>query len=319
MTPSGCRVADRRALIAAAFAALAAPALAQTYPDRPVRVIVPFAPGGNVDKIARLLTPIWSERLRQPFVVENRAGAGGSLGAAVVAQARADGHTLLVGSDGALLLDPNRPGSVIDPRQVFAPIGLLSRSHSAVLVSADSPLRSVADLVALARARPRQVSAGHPGVGTAGQTAIRQLNRAADIELLEVPYRGGAEALSDVLGGNIDTLFTELSTVLSLALGGRGRVLAVASASRVAALPDAPRFADAGYPSILAGAFVGLVAPLATSPTVIERLSAALIASVSARGMAEEYARLAIEPPSAEQATPQGFAAFLGERLAAGP
>ena len=309
---------ERRALIATALGALAAPALAQTYPDRPVRVIVPFAPGGNVDKIARMLAPIWAEKLRQPFVVENRAGAGGSLGAAVVAQARPDGHTLLAGSDGALLLDPARPGSVVDPRQVFATIGLMSRSHSAVLVSADSPLRSIADLVAHARARPRQVSAGHPGVGTAGQSAIRQLNRAAGIELLEVPYRGGAEALSDVLGGNIDTLFTELSTVLSLAQGGRGRVLAIASATRVAALPDAPRFADAGFPGILAGAFVGLVAPLATPSTVVDRLAVTLAESVSATGMAEEYARLAIEPPSTEQATPQGFAAFLGERLAVG-
>ncbi len=314
MRRSGNRVASRRTLLAGATL-LAAPARAQSWPDHPVRLVVPFAPGGNVDKIARLLAPIWSERLRQPCVVENRAGAGGSLAAGLVAQARPDGYTLLVGSDGALLLDPKAADGLQDPLKLFAPVGLMSRSHSAVMV----PPRGPADLaafIARAKARPGQLSAGHPGVGTSGQVALHRLSRMAGIELVEVAYRGGGEALADLMAGNIDSLFTELSTLLPLAQPGGGRILAVASAQRVGVAAQVPSFGELGYPDLVEGAFVGLVAPLGTPAAVLETLAQTLAASVAAPGMAAEYARLAIDPPTAEQATPAGLRGFLTQRLA---
>ena len=305
---------ERRALLAGA-ALLAAPAHAQAWPDHPLRLVVPFAPGGNVDKIARLLAPHWSERLKQPCVVEHRAGAGGSLAAGLVAQARPDGHTLLVGSDGALLLDPKAADGLQDPMALFAPIGLMSRSHSALMVPSGGPA-TLAEFVARARARRGQLGAGHPGVGTSGQVALRQLSRQAGIELVEVAYRGGGEALADVVAGNIDALFTELSTLLPLAQSGRGRILAVAAEQRVAVAPDLPSFAEQGYPGLVEGAFVGLVAPLGTPGAVLETLARTLGESVAAPGMAAEYARMAIEPPTAEQATPAGLRGFLTQRLA---
>jgi tripartite-type tricarboxylate transporter receptor subunit TctC len=314
MRRSGYRVASRRALLAGA-ALLAAPARAQSWPDHPIRLVVPFAPGGNVDKIARLLAPIWSERLRQPCVVENRAGAGGSLAAGLVAQARPDGYTLLVGSDGALLLDPKAADGLQDPLKLFAPSGLMSRSHSAVMVPPRGPA-TLAEFIARAKARPGQLSAGHPGVGTSGQVALHQLSRLAGIELVEVAYRGGGEALADVMAGNIDSLFTELSTLLPLAQPGGGRILAIAAAQRVGVAAAVPSFTELGFPGLVEGAFVGLVAPLGTPQPVLEALARTLAASVTAPGMAEEYARLAIEPPTPEQATPAGLRAFLIQRLA---
>ncbi len=314
MRRSGYRVASRRALLAGA-ALLAAPAYAQSWPDHPIRLVVPFAPGGNVDKIARLLAPIWSERLRQPCVVENRAGAGGSLAAGLVAQARPDGHTLLVGSDGALLLDPKAADGLQDPLRIFAPIGLMSRSHSAVMVPPRGPA-DLAGFVAAAKARPGQLSAGHPGVGTSGQVLLRQFSRQAGIELVEVAYRGGGEALADVMAGNIDALFTELSTLLPLAQPGGGRILAVASAGRVSVAAATPSFTELGFPGLVEGAFVGLVAPLGTPPAVLGVLAETLAASVAAPGMAAEYNRLAIEAPTPVQATPAGLRDFLIQRLA---
>ncbi len=304
---------ERRALLG--LVAASGSARAQSWPDHPIRLVVPFAPGGNVDKIARLLAPVWSERLRQPCVVENRAGAGGSLAAGLVAQARPDGHTLLVGSDGALLLDPKAADGLQDPLKLFAPVGLMSRSYSAVMV----PPRGAADLaafVARAKARPGQLSGGHPGIGTSGQVALRQFSRRAGIELVEVAYRGGGEALADVIAGNIDALFTELSTLLPLAQPGGGRILAVAAAQRLAVAAQVPSFAELGYPGLEEGAFVGLVAPLGTPTPVLAALAETLAASVAAPGMAAEYARLAIEPPTAEQASTAGLRDFLIQRLA---
>ncbi len=307
-------MASRRALLAGA-SLLATPARAQTWPDHPIRLVVPFAPGGNVDKIARLLAPNWSERLHQPCVVENRAGAGGSLAAGLVAQARPDGFTLLVGSDGALLLDPKAADGLQDPLRLFAPVGLMSRSHSAVMVPPRGPA-TLAAFVAAAKARPGQLSAGHPGVGTSGQVALRAFSRLAGIELVEVAYRGGGEALADVMAGNIDSLFTELSTLLPLAQPGGGRILAVASAQRVGVAAAVPSFAELGFPGLVEGAFVGLVAPLGTPAPVLETLAQTLAGSVATPGMAEEFARLAIEPPTPEQATPAGLRDFLVQRLA---
>jgi tripartite-type tricarboxylate transporter receptor subunit TctC len=308
--------ASRRSLLGAA-AALAAPKVARAqaaWPDRPIRLIVPFAPGGNVDRIARVLAASWSTRLGQSIVAENRAGAGGTLGATLLEQARPDGYTLMAGSDGALLLDPRTPNAFADPLRRFLPIGLMSRSTSAVMVAPNSPWQTVMDLVAAARARPGQIGAGHPGIGTSGQTTIHRLSRLAHIELTEVAYRGGGEALADVVAGNIPALFTELSTVLPIAQAGRGRILAVAAARRVAVAPDVPTFIESGF-DFEEGAFVGLVGPIGLPANVVTTLAEVLAASVAAPGLAEELARMAIEPPTVAQATPDGFREFLLAKL----
>jgi tripartite-type tricarboxylate transporter receptor subunit TctC len=308
--------ASRRALLSAA-AALVAPGIARAqtaWPDRPIRFIVPFAPGGNVDRIARVLAASWSTRLGQPFVAENRGGAGGTLGATLLEQSRPDGYTLMAGSDGAVLLDPRAPDTYADPLRRFVPIGLMSRSTSAVMVPSNSPWQTVGDLVAAARARPGQIGAGHPGIGTSGQRAIQRLSRIAHIELTEVAYRGGGDALADVVAGNIPSLFTELSTVLPMAQSGHGRILAVAAARRSAVAPDVPTFTESGF-GFEEGAFVGLVGPMGLAPNVVAILAQMLAASVAAPGLAAELARMAIEPPTAMQATPDGFRDFLTAKL----
>ncbi|HEY4253233.1 MAG TPA: tripartite tricarboxylate transporter substrate binding protein [Roseomonas sp.] len=308
---------SRRALLAAApLLAMPAVARAETWPQRPIRLIVPFAPGGNVDRIGRLLAVSWSEHLGQPCVVENRAGAGGTLGATVVEQSRPDGYTLLVGSDGALLLDPRNPTGFTDPLRRFEPIGLMSRSTSAVMVALNSPWQTVADMVAACRARPGQISAGHPGIGTSGQSTIRRLSRVAHIEMNEVAYRGGGDALTDVVAGNVPALFTELSTVLPLHQAGRARILAVAAETRIPAVPEVPTFVEGGFPGVVEGAFVGLAAPLSVPQIVLTTMAETLRSSLSVPGLDQEFSRQAILMPTPEQATPAGFRAFLVAKLA---
>jgi tripartite-type tricarboxylate transporter receptor subunit TctC len=309
---------SRRPLLAAAAALLAArDASAQgAWPDRPIRVIVPFAAGGNADVIARILQPRLQERLGQPVVVENRPGAGGSVGAEAVARARPDGYTLLIGSNGPLSVNPVVQARLpYDAARDFAPIAMAMQVAHCLVVQAASPHRSLADVVAAARAQADAIGIGTAGVASATHLSLESFKAASGARLLHVPYRGGGAAVPDFIAGNLPMLFTEFSTALPLHRDGRGRIVAVASAERLPALPDVPTMIEQGVAGFTAGSYVGLLAPAGTPETAMRALAAAMAAVVAEPEFRARMAAMGGEAATGALATPAGFAAFIAADL----
>ena len=308
----------RRDWLCAAMGMLTLPAAgaraqsAAWKPGRPIRLVAPYAPGGTVDVLARLLAPQLSERLGQPVVVENRAGAGGSIGAAEVARTRPDGTTLLIGSNGPLLLNPLLQAHMAyDPAKDLQPVGLTIRVPIAVVASTASPLRTLDDLLEMARAKPGQVTAASAGTGSSNHLAIELFNAAAGVELTHVPYRGSGAAVADLVSGTVATIFDQVSTALPLYKEGRARILAVASDHRSPLLPEVPTLAEAGIRDAEAITFNGLVAPAGLPSEVLAGLAAAHVAALQDPALRERLTTLGIEVATPEEATPEGFAAFL--------
>jgi tripartite-type tricarboxylate transporter receptor subunit TctC len=311
-------VATRRALLLGALVLPGAAALAQApappsgFPDRPVRIVVPFAAGTSSDLQARLVGARMADRLGQPVLVENRAGGGGTLGADLVAKARPDGHTLLLGSNGPLVNNPVlQPRLPYDAAADFAPVALLSRSPLTLTVRADSPWRDVAGLLAAARARPGEVSIGSSGQGSATHFLIEQLMAAAGVRLAHVPYRGSSVSVPDVIAGNLPVAMAELSTVLPTWRGGQTRILATTGARRSALVPDAPTLVESGFPGLTGGSWAALVAPAGTPATAISVLAAAAGAALEDPAYTARQAELGAELAEAGERTPAGLAAFL--------
>lgn len=298
---------------------LAAPALAQGWqPDRPVRLLVPYAPGGNADLVARLLAPGLSARLGQPVVVENRAGAGGSVGAEMVARARADGLTLLVGSNGPLTVNPViQARMAYDPVADFIPIGMAMRVPMVLAVGDGQPWRDVAQVVAAARARPGAVGLGSSGIGSTTHLAIAALNARTGAEFLHVPYRSGGAMLPDLMGGTIHGAMTEISIPLALAREGRVRLLAVTAPARSAVAPDVPTMAEAGVPGLEMASFVGILTQGGTPPAVVAALEDAMAATMAVAELRGRFLEMGGEAASPEQNRRAGFAAFLRTESAA--
>ncbi|MBJ7253048.1 MAG: tripartite tricarboxylate transporter substrate binding protein, partial [Acetobacteraceae bacterium] len=226
-------IARRSALALPALALLTRPAWA-AFPDRPVRIIVPFAAGTSSDFQARMIGERMAPVLRQPVIVENRAGAGGVVGADAVAKAAPDGYTLLLGSNGPLTNAPVLQARLpYDPERDFAAVAMISRSPVTLSVRADSPFRNLADLLAAARAKPGDLSIGSSGQGSATHFLIEQVMAAAGIRLTHVPYRGSSQSVPDLIAGNIPLVMAEISTILPLWQSGRARILAMSSAGRM--------------------------------------------------------------------------------------
>ncbi|WP_376093334.1 Bug family tripartite tricarboxylate transporter substrate binding protein [Roseomonas sp. CCTCC AB2023176] len=311
----------RRAIIVSAAAApflLAGTRLgvAAGFPDRPVRLVVPFPPGGNVDFTGRLLAPVMSRVLGQPVVVDNRAGAGGIVGSEAVARARPDGLSILVASSGPLSLLPvTTPNLPYDPLKDFAPIGAAYRIPIVLLASRGLPATDLAGFVALARSRRGQVTAGTSGNGTGAHLAVELFNNGSGAPLLHVPYRGTGPAFSDLLAGTIDTVFDQLSNALPLHRDGRARILAVGSARRIAALPDVPTFREAGLVEPELTTTLGLVTTAGTPREAVETLRAALAAALEDGTVRERLSDLGAEIATGEAATPAGYAALIREEL----
>jgi tripartite-type tricarboxylate transporter receptor subunit TctC len=302
----------RRAALAAPLLLLARPGQAETFPDRPIRLIVPFAPGGNSDTVARVLAPRLADQLGQPVVVENRAGAAGNVAATQFARARPDGYTLLLGSNGPLTVNPAiqaNPG--YDPVRDFAPVGLAVRTPNGLAVHRGVPARDLAALIALARAAPGTISTGSSGTGSTAHLAIESFNAATGAGLQHVPYGSGGAMAPDLIAGNIRAGMSEVSTLLPLHRDGAVRILAMGSAARLLVAPDVPTFEEAGVAGFRAAAFVGVVAPAGTPAPVMALLAAAMEAAVADAGTRRRLEEMGSEMASAEEATPAGFAAFL--------
>ncbi len=310
---------NRRALLAAAAALPALQVLPAraAWPDRPVRVIVPFAAGGNADTIARLLQPRLQDKLGQPVVVENRPGAGGSIGAQAVARAQPDGYTLLIGSNGPLSVNPVVQARLpYDVARDFAPVGMAMQVPHCLVVQPASAHRGVADVVAASRAQPDALGVGTAGVASATHLSLESFIAASGARLLHVPYRGGGAAVPDFLAGNIPLLFTEFSTALPLHRAGQARIVAVAATTRLAALPDVPTMAEQGVPGFTAGSYVGLLATGGSPAEALQRLGAAMAAIVQEADFQARMTGMGGEAASGALATPAGFARFIAEDLA---
>lgn len=281
---------DRRALFALPTAlALAQPAAAQRFPDRPVRVVVSFAAGGNSDTIIRILAPKLQDALGQAIVVENRPGAGGAIAAGVVAQAPADGHTLLFDSFGFLVVPFLVKNLPYDHATAFAPVGQAVQLPYVLAVKRGFPARTPSEFVAYARANPG-VPYGSPGTGSVGHLAGALLASRAGIKLEHVPYRGGADAVPDLAAGTVDAAMVTASSVRPVIEDGRAIGIALTSGARRGSLAALPTLAESGFPGFDLTSWNALFAPAATPPAVIAALEAALRAAVADPGTQQRLA-----------------------------
>jgi len=311
----------RRAALAAAatlpFAALplAVPARAQApWPTRPIRLIVPFAAGGAADSAARAITPRMGEKLGVTFVVENRTGAGGSLGGGEVARSAPDGYTLLWDASSHMVNHALLRGLPFDYTTAFLPISLVVTFPQVIAVKADFPARTLAEFIAAARARPNTLNIGTQGNATAGHLGLAMFSQRAGIQVQHVPYRGGADAARDLAAGNLDGVFITALSAGPIVDSGRARFIAVASAERLAARPDVPTIAESGIAGFDISEWAALFAPAATPMPIAERLHGALTDTLAEPEVRTRLAQLGAVPVGS---SPQQFARFLSEGRAA--
>ena len=291
----------------------AAGSAAQNYPSKPIRMICPFAPGGGTDFVARIVGKELNDALGQPLVIENRGGAGGAIGTELAARATPDGYTLLLGSAGPLAIQPGLSARLpYDSLRDFAPVTLVSSMPYVLVVHPSVPVKSMQELLALARAKPGQLNFGSPGNGTTTHLATELLKMLAKIDVVHVPYKGVAPALTDLVGGQVQFMSGDLSSVLPQVKAGRLRALAVTGAQRSSFVPELPTIAESGVPGYAASGWFGVLAPAATPRGIITRLNAVIVKGI--RG-AEAHQRLAALGGDVVANTPAQFAAYIREDL----
>jgi tripartite-type tricarboxylate transporter receptor subunit TctC len=288
-------------------------ALAQGYPSKPIHLIVPFPPGGPTDIVGRLVAQKLSEGFGQPVVVDNRPGAGGTVGSTAAAKAAADGYTLLYGSTSTLAIAPSLYHDLAyDPRSAFAPISLVSRGAIIAAVNAQVPARTLQEFIALAKKTPGTLSYASAGSGTPPHLAAELFKSIAGVDVLHVPYKGGAPAINDLVGGQVQAIFEGQVVLLPHIKSGRVRALAITGAKRDAALPDVPTFAQAGLPQYDAYFWSGLVAPGGTPADIVGKLNAVLVRALNTAEVREALLRQGLAPAGT---TPAEFAAFIGSEV----
>jgi tripartite-type tricarboxylate transporter receptor subunit TctC len=293
-------------LTAVVASGLATVAAAQNYPTRPITLVVPFPPGGSTTIVARIVTDRMADAIGAQFVVDNRGGAGGTLGTRQVAKSAPDGYTIALAYTGTLAIGPSLfPNVGYDVRADFAPIGRIGVAPSAVVVHPSFPAHSIAELIAYAKANPGKVNYGSAGIGTVGHVAGEYFAIATGIKLIHIPYKGTGPAITDLLGGHIPLSFSPIPAVHESAKSGLLRMLAVTSAKRSTLLPDMPTVAESGVPGFDAVLRYGLVAPAGTPRPIIERLNAALRTTLVSE---EVRNRLAIEGAEPLPSTPEEYA-----------
>ena len=284
-------------------------ARAQTYPNRTITLVVPFPPGGSTSIVGRLIADKMSQLLGQSIVVDNRGGAGGTVGTKAVTKSEPDGYTLLLGYTGTLAIGPSLYRNVgYDPRKDFAPIGMIGNAPSSLVVHPSFAVKSVAELIAYAKANPGKVNFGSAGVGTVGHITGEYFARAAGIQIVHIPYKGTGPAMSDLLGGHIPISFSPVATTSGNVKAGLLRALAVTSINRSKLLPDVPTMIEAGVPGFDASLVYGLVAPAGTPPAVIERLNKALRDALVSEDVTKQ---LELDGTVITASTPEQYADFI--------
>ncbi|MFZ2157058.1 MAG: tripartite tricarboxylate transporter substrate binding protein [Bradyrhizobium sp.] len=296
---------------AAAFGLAAAfnPAHAQTFPNRVITLVIPFAPGGSTSIVGRVIADKMSEILGEKVVVDNRPGAGGTVGTKAVAKSDPDGYTIALGYTGTLAIGPSLyKNAGYDPRKDFAPIGLIGNAPNSLVVHPSFPAKSVAELVAYAKANPGKVNFGSAGAGTVSHITGEYFAASAGIKLIHIPYKGTGPALTDLLGGHIPMAFAPIPASHPNISAGKLRALAVTSATRSSLLPEVPTIAESGLPGFDASLYYGLVAPVGTPRPVIDKLNAALQAALAS---ADVKKQLGLDGTEITPGSPEDYAAFI--------
>ena len=303
----------RRTLLAslavAAAGALPLGALAQNFPTKPITIIVPFSAGGTTDILARIVGQGLTTELGQPFVVDNRAGAGGNIGASLAAKAPADGYTLFMGTVGTHAINQALYKKMpFDPVKDFAPISRVATVPNLLVAHPSQPYKTVKELIAYAKANPGKVTYGSPGSGASPHVSGELFKSMTGTDLLHVPYKGSAPAMTDLLGGQIAIMFDNMPSAIQHVRSGKLRPIAVTTAKRSPELPDIPTIAEAGVPGYEAMSWFGLFAPAATPKPVLDRLNAALVKVLNQPDVKKKIAE---QGGDVVAETPEQFAAFI--------
>ena len=285
---------------------------AQSYPSRPVRVVVPFAPGGAVDLVARTVAPRLNESLGQTVIVDNRSGAGGTIGTDIVAKAPPDGHTLLVASMGVAVNAVLYPKLPYDTVKDLAPITTLGEQPNIVVVHPSVHAKSVSELVALARAKPGQITYGSGGVGSNTHLASVLFAQMAKVDLLHVPYKGLGPAITELVGGQVQLVISNVSTALPHVKSGKLRLLAVTSAKRFPLFPDTPTVGESGVPGYESSGWYGLWSTAGTPPAVLGALHKAVVSILESPAVREQFGAQGLQPIPV---TPDAFGRRVREEI----
>jgi tripartite-type tricarboxylate transporter receptor subunit TctC len=286
-----------RRVFAVAVALLsAAPALAQPYPNHPIRIIVPTPAGGPVDVMARLLGNALPAALGQNVFVENKPGAGNTIGSKQAAAADPDGYTLMVSAASGLIMSPMIYKTAGYDASSFAPVALIAETPQLLVVNPQLPVKSIAELIAYAKANPGKLNYSTGGAGTLPHLTIELFKQISGTQIVHVPYKGGGPALTSVVAGDTQMTFDTIATSLQLVAAGKLRALAIAGPKRLAELPDVPTMREAGFPTIATGAWTALMAPRGTPPEIIAKLNAATNAALVAEPMKSALAKLGAQP-----------------------
>ncbi len=294
--------------MAVLVAAVPLAAQAQAWPAKPVHLIVPFAPGGPADVLGRVLGQDLADTLKQPFVVENKAGAAGNIGVDMIAKAPPDGYTLGIVPVGNIAVNPSLFPSLPYKASDLQPVAMLATVENVLVVNAEVPAKSVKDLLALAGQKPGGLSFASPGAGSQAHLAGELMALDAGIKLIHVPYKGIGPALNDVVGGQVTMMFGAMSAVLPHIKSGKLRALGVASQKRSAAMPDLPTIAEQGLPKFEAVSWYALMAPAGTPGAIVDRLNAESTRMLAKPAMKERFASLGLEPGGGK---PQEIAATI--------
>ena len=299
-------------LLAAALVLCAPPALAQSWPSRPITLIVPFPAGGPHDVVARPLAQFLGTRLGQNIVIDNRAGAGGTIGSGQAARAAADGHTLLFGSVSSLATGPALTKNAgYDPVASFARVARVSQEPLAIIAAQHVEAKTIGALIAWAKANPGKLNVGAP-VGTLAHLAVELFKQQTGVDVTFIPYKGSPPTLTDALGGQVDVIVLAPSTSLPHIRDGRLRALAVTSAQRIAQLPDAPTMVESGYPGMIADFWTGVLAPAGTPAPLVARLNAEINQGIGASELGTVLANMSAAP---RPGTSEEFGAFVAAEV----
>ncbi len=284
-------------------------ALAQPYPNRPLRYIVPFPPGGSTDIMARIVAAALTDTLGQQVVIDNRGGAGGTVGAEIAAQATPDGYTLFACNIASLAVSPALYRKLgYDPVAGFAPIGFIGSTPNAVVVHPSVPAANVPEFIALAKARPGQLNYGSPGIGTSPQLTMELLKLTARIDVVHIAYKGAGPALAAVMGGQVDAMVSTVPSFLAATRAGKIRMLGVTSLTRVPDLPDVPTIAESGMPGFEVISWQGLCTPAGVPQPVLARIRAGLAVALALPDTRKRLADQGVQPGTL---TAEQFATFI--------
>jgi tripartite-type tricarboxylate transporter receptor subunit TctC len=307
-----CRLPYRQfaSVLAVALSALAASgAAASGYPEHPIRLVVPFPAGGGADNLARAIMPKVEVALGQSIIIDNRPGAGGNLGAEMVARAAPDGYTLLYGTNGTHSINASLYSNLrFDPVKDFTPVSRMTSIAAMLIVNPKLPVNSVAELIRYAKDHPGQVNFASAGNGTTSHLAGELFKTMAGVDLVHVPYRGGALAMTDLIGAQVQMMIEVMPNAYPMARSGRVRALAVSTAQRFAGAPDYPTIAESGLPGFEASAWDGVFAPAGTSQPIVERLNTAIHEALRDPALVQTLRGLGAQPvPN----TPEEFARYI--------